>query len=286
MTYLIIILIIIVLIAVGVSLSQDDGGEQQPPDNNRGKRWEDLYNFKEFLYNNYTVTEKPTEDVKVIDDIDDPENAAWLIIGVEKEFTSEEASTVRNFVTDGGTCIIAADSEFANKIAQQFAVSFTGHRIIETVKYDAGGIFIPTDAYIGGTYYHILTNSPVGITFNKQVTTFDINTIAQSSEASGIGDYSFLDKNDNGVSEADDDFGPINMIVEVKQKTGTGKIIFICDSAVFTDDLWDLETQKASYENDAFAEALLKYSVSRDSTVVDDFSKHVNVHSDHKIYPL
>jgi hypothetical protein len=72
------------------------------------------------------------------------------------------------------------------------------------------------------------------------------------------------------------------MIVEVKQKIGEGKIIFICDSAVFTDDLWKVD----SYENEQFAKTLLKYSVSWDGTVVYDFSKHVNAYSGHKLYPL
>jgi len=288
MIYLITILIIIILVAVGV-LTVRHNGDDNPngngTDENEAKRWEDLYNFKSYLYHNYTVIEKNDEDVSAIEDISEPGDSAWVIIGVEKEFTSEEASTIRNFIDSGGTCIIAAESDHVNKIAQQYSVSFTGHRILETEKFDANEIFVPTDAYIGGAYYHILTNSPVGITYNEEVKSYLITVLAKSSENTGLGDFSFLDKNDNGIAEADDEFGPINMIVEVKQKSGDGKIIFICDSAVFTDDLWDLDSNKASYENDAFSKALLKYSLSKQGTVIYDYSKHVNPYSGHKLYP-
>jgi hypothetical protein len=278
------IIVVIVIIAVGIALSGDGGdGNGNPNVGEDGKRWEDLYKFKEFLYNNYTVMEKANSDTSILDKVPDQEDAVWIIVGVEKEFTSEEASAVRSFVKAGGNLILASDTTHANKISKPFAVEFSEHRIIETdpILWDGSDLFVSFYPYIGGSNYRIVTNGPLGLLIEENVTTIDMHTIASSSQYHG--EFSILDTNDNGGADATDMFGPIPAIIELRY--GDGKMIFIGDSGLFTDDLWDRETAQATYQNDKFCEALLKYTVSPQGTVIYDFSKHEKYTSGHLLIP-
>jgi hypothetical protein len=283
------IIIVIIIVAAGIGLSNGDGDENNKPDPvEEGKRWEELDNFRGLLYKNYTVEEKSTSSTAVLSKVDDPTDAVWIIIGVERAFTSEEASAVRNFVKNGGDLILASDSTYANKISRQFAVEYSTHRIIETSYYDENELFIPTVATLEGTSYLLLTNSPLGMLYNSSVTTIDIDEIASSSEYEGYGLFSFIDENDDGVADADDTLGPIPIIVEIQLNNvdGAGKMIFIGDSALFSNDLWDRETNKGSYQNKDFCDALLKYTISPQGTVIYDYSKHENIQSGQLVFPL
>lgn len=266
---------------------------KKPEDNNNGatngvkdgKRWEDLYHFKDYLYSNYTVVEKKSSNTDVVNNVEDWNDAVWIIVGVDKEFTSEESSAVRNFVKNGGNFILAAESDYANKISTQFAVEYTNHRIIEADDvYDKSEFFVPLNPYIGGSTYHIITNGPMGLQYDKNVTTIQYIEIASSSEWHGAGLFSFLDLNDNSVADGTDIMGPIPAILEAR--FGEGRLIFIGDSGLFTDDLWELETYKASYANKAFCQTLIKNTVSKEGTVIYDFSKHENIQSGHLTYPV
>jgi len=276
----VVILIIIIAVAVGISLSGDD----DPSDGNGGNgtvpRWEDLRIFKSYLYNNYSVEEKTGFETEIVTQIEDPSDALWLILGVEKEFSSEEASALRNFVDRGGSVVVASDSTYANKLSLQFGVEYTSYRILETERYDKNEYFIPMEAYMGGTSYNIITNGPLYLDPNENVTTIDIEVVAASSGWSGMGDFSFIDKNSDGIAGKEDVIDQFPAIVEVHY--GEGKIIFMSDTGIFTDDLWDLS---ADYENSEFCKDLLKYTVSRQGTVIYDLSKHENYQSGHKLYP-
>ncbi|UCH88791.1 MAG: hypothetical protein JSV49_11195 [Thermoplasmata archaeon] len=279
-TFFIIIVIVIVLVAVGIGLrniNDDNGGDN---DDDTGKRWDDLQKFKEFLYDNYTVLEKSNSDTAVLNQVTDKSDSVWIIIGVDKEFTSEEASAVRNFVNEGGNLILAAETTHANKISKTSGVEFLNHRVIETENYDLNEVFIPFQAYLAGTTYNILLNAPMGLSYDDNITSVDFEIIAESSGFTMTEGYSFLDMNDNGGSDMEDLPGPIPTIIEV-DNFGEGKIIFLSDSGLFTDNLWGL----GSYENEFFCKDLMKYTVSRQGSVVYDFSKHDGYLSGHKQYP-
>ena len=282
---LIVILVIMILIlaAVGVLLSDDNNNDGNNENGSSGEKWQDLNHFREFLNKNYTVIDKDDTGTDMIEKLDDFSDALWIIIGVESEFLTEESSAVRNFVHDGGNLILAADSSLANKISRQFGIEYSEHRIYETERYDKSSQFIPLEPYIDGKYYYILTNSPIGLVHNQNLSE-NFKFIANSSDPfeTPQGDYSFLDLNDNGQSDITDDYGPIPAIVEVSY--GSGRMIYLSDSAIFTDDLWSRETATASYENSEFCKALVKNMVSKQGTVIYDYSKHINKHSGHLVY--
>jgi hypothetical protein len=288
MNKLIILLIILIVvasaIALGIGLQMSNNGETDN-DNNEfsGARWEDLYKFKQFLYNNYTVIEKRNSNTGILDKIPDVKDSVWIIIGLESEFSSEEASAVRNFVNSGGSLILAAESDFANKISRQFGVEFSTHRIMETELYDKNGMFIPMQTDIGAKSFPVLTNSPTGLLYDKNVTTIKFNIPAQSSDYKGFGLYSFLDLNDNGTADAEDVLGPIALMIEFQY--GQGKIMFIGNTGLFMDTVWDRETYIGSYKNREFCVELLDQMVSKKGTVLYDFSKHVEPQSGHLLYP-
>lgn len=282
---IVVIAVILVIVSVGLKISNsdsgnDNNGEQVNPGD--GKRWEDLTSLRKFLNQNYTVKDKRNSDTAIINSISDPGDTVWIIVGVEKEFTSSEASAVRKFVQNGGTLILASESTFCNKISRSYGINYSGYNILDD-NFDKNKIFIPSTAKISGSTYEILTNGPKGLEIDKDVKNIDFNVIASSSEYQGFGKFSFLDKNGNGEADADDALGPIEIIIEAQFEKG--KFFFIGNSGIFIDDLWDLERGRVDYRNRQFTEALLKRSISDQGTVIYDFSKHIEIQSGHLLYP-
>jgi hypothetical protein len=289
--FLMIIVIIIILIAVGIGLSysgDNGGGNGGNGGSKGGERWEDLNSFKALIYQNYTVLEKRDSSTAVLDQIEDPTDSVWIIIGVESEFTSEEASAIRNFVESGGDLILASESTHANKISGQFGIEFINHRVLETELFDGSEFFIQTDAEIEGSSYKILMNAPLGLSYDENVTTVDYLLTAESSEWAGKDMFSFMDKNDNSEADLADVMGPIPLILEARFPADSeiqGKMFYIGDTGLFTDDLWARDTNKADYQNNEFVQNLLKYTISRQGTVIYDFSKHETYTSGNIWYP-
>jgi hypothetical protein len=66
------------------------------------------------------------DDKHQISDIDDYKESILLIIGVQKEFSSQDFNDIHALLKNGGNVIIADDGNLSNRISQNWDVVFDG----------------------------------------------------------------------------------------------------------------------------------------------------------------
>ncbi|MBN1538751.1 MAG: hypothetical protein JW939_01295, partial [Candidatus Thermoplasmatota archaeon] len=168
------VIIAVVLILMAVLLyprdTPDDGDEFR-----REGPWRDLDGFKrsisEIDHFNYYEMEGP----EGLEEITDPKNSVYLMIGLEVRVSSTDCVNIGNYLDRGGHVIIADDGTNAQNITDHLfgraggKVNFTGHRyLVDRLFTDPGGdtgyvvnmSFIKGDTFIlGGARYELLLHS-------------------------------------------------------------------------------------------------------------------------------
>jgi hypothetical protein len=177
-------------------------------------------------YKTYTMVGSPT----VLRNIDQPEKTLYIALGVEKEYNAAEIESLKDFYNRGGKIIVADDHSQANSFSQEFDINYYGQTFWDS-DFDHNVSFPRVHAFIDFEEYVLVLDKPTGIwtkPFEQNVTT--ISLIANGSKDS------FVDRNNNGYIDIYDAQAYIPIITQVKKEGGSGTIIFMSDSGLFTDD--------------------------------------------------
>ncbi len=283
------IVVIFVLVAVILifppSGEGDGNGGEDPEDIGP---WGDLSKMKasinEIVIFNYDEVSGPHE----LDDVLNEEETVYMMIGVEKEFISDDLISIGDFAKDGGKVIIADDGTNTNRLANyMYGIAggkpeFTGHNYLSDNTFleeqdgmDPGwvhnirfirGYSLP----VRGQVYNVLTDSPKGLyvsgparmvlTTTKNLTIIDLN------------DNGEMDQLD-GEFEPHVPYGPI----AVKYDIGTsgGSITYISTTGIFTDSMF------SEANNEGFIRAYLLSMIPDGGDVLLDDSRQLHRFSPH-----
>lgn len=258
----IIVLTIAIIIIITIFLPVNTQHEEQF--SAYSKKWNDISKFREDMKKEGYKTNCIVSNPMILKDWKNPKNTLFVVIGVEKEYSPFEMESIIDFLHDGGKTIIADDFGYANSLSkeitkslsqsQQFSVTFYKEKLWDD-NYDTNLSFPIVNTSINNVPFKILLNEPTGLIIDGKT-----NVIANSSKKS------FIDLNGNNQADLEEK-GPIPIIV--KARVGEGTVVFISDSGLFTNDLWN----KKGYDNAKFTKTLIQ------SLLISENGKDLNEHN-------
>jgi hypothetical protein len=223
-------------------------------------------------YTTRTIVSSPV----LLRGIKDPDQTCYVVVGVDREYRQEEIETIENFVrNEGGKAIIMDDFGSPNALSEKFGVFFYGKPLWDDINMtgpkDIKNISFPKfRARLGLQTFDIVMNAPTGLT------TYNTNVeyIANGSEKS------YVDLDGNGRINIGDKKGNIPVVLEVKFNGSAGRVVFISDANLATDDML-----RANQPNKAFMIQLINRLMDRkDGLILFDESRHEHSPSQELLY--
>ena len=278
----IIALAVFLIIAVGVPayiLLNDDPDVQHYNPYDEGPT--DLSIFVEALegtegtaatYDTRSIVSSPV----LLKGIKNPEQTCYMVVGVDREYRQEEINVIEKFIReDDGKAIIMDDFGSPNALSEKFGVFFYGKPMWDDINMtgprDVRNISFPIFNFKLGLQPHsVVLNAPTGLT------TYNINVeyIANGSEKS------YVDLDGNGRINIGDKKGNIPVIIEVRFNDSKGRVVFIADADIATDDML-----KHNANNKAFMIQLVNRVMDKkDSLILFDESRHEHIPSQAVVY--
>ena len=144
-----------------------------------GDDWNDLGTFRSYISAMGIETTALVSSPLLLSEIDHPEEAVFVISGVERDtislprftgdenvivfsagdgYTTSEILAIESFVQRGGTVLLMDDFGYSSNLADQFGLQYSGHRL-----YDEGSYA----AELGADYIWINTGSAFNFTTNS-----------------------------------------------------------------------------------------------------------------------
>lgn len=144
-----------------------------------GDDWNDLGTFRSDISSMEIETTALVSSPLLLSEIDHPEEAVFVISGVERDtislprftgdenviefsegdgYTTSEILAIESFVERGGTVLLMDDFGYSSNLADQFGLQYSGHRL-----YDEGSYA----AELGADYIWINTGSAFNFTTNS-----------------------------------------------------------------------------------------------------------------------
>ena len=165
-----------------------------------------------------------------------PQEVTFILIPY-LDFTPAELEEINNFVTRGGTLVLADDYGYGNQLLEHLGLKarFSGQPLLD-----------PLINYKNKWFPQVshLTSSPVTLDTERLV--LNHATCLTDVEASDIlaqsSSFSFLDLNGNQTWEENELTGPLPVISQ--HKLGNGQIILIADPSIFINSM---ETMESNY---------------------------------------
>ncbi|NOQ54972.1 MAG: hypothetical protein GQ558_10265 [Thermoplasmata archaeon] len=277
----IIAIAVFLIIAIGVPayiLLKDDPDIQHYNPYDEGPT--DLSIFVEALEGPDNIAEYKTRSIisspVLLKGIKDPEQTCYVVVGVDREYRQEEIKVIEKFVReDGGKAIIMDDFGSPNALSEKFGVFFYGKPMWDDINMTGPrtvrNISFPIFNFKLGLQPHtVVLNGPTGLTtYNPNV-----EYIANGSEKS------YVDLDGNGRINIGDKKGNIPVIIEVRFNESKGRIVFIADADIATDDML-----KFNSGNKAFMIQLVNRVMDKkDGLILFDESRHEHVPSQEIVY--
>jgi hypothetical protein len=223
-------------------------------------------------YETRTIISSPV----ILKGIKDPEQTCYVVVGVDREYRTEEIDVIDKFVRkDGGKAIIMDDFGSPNALSEKFGVFFYGRPMWDDINMTGPGqvknISFPEFNFKLGLQPHsVVMNGPTGLT------TYNTNVeyIANGSEKS------YVDLDGNGRINIGDKKGNIPVILEIRFNESKGRVVFIADADIATDDML-----KHNPNNKAFMIQLVNRIMDkRDGLILFDESRHEHPPSQEMVY--
>jgi hypothetical protein len=223
-------------------------------------------------YTTRTIVSSPV----LLKGIKDPEQTCYIVCGVDREYRQEEIVTIEKFVREeGGKAIIMDDFGSPNALSEKFGVFFYGKPMWDDINMTGPGevlnISFPKFSFRLGQKPHVVVmNGPTGLT------TYNTNVeyIANGSEKS------YVDLDGNGRINIGDKKGNIPVILEIKFNESRGRVVFIADADLATDNMI-----KHNPNNKAFMVQLVNRLMGQeDSLILFDESRHQHSPSQELVY--
>jgi hypothetical protein len=223
-------------------------------------------------YQTRTIISSPV----LLKGIKDPEETCYVVVGVDREYRTEEIEVIEKFVREeGGKAIIMDDFGSPNALSEKFGVFFYGRPMWDDINITGPGqvknISFPEFNFKLGLQPHsVVMNGPTGLT------TYNTNVeyIANGSEKS------YVDLDGNGRINIGDKKGNIPVILEIRFNESKGRVVFIADADIATDDML-----KHNPNNKAFMLQLVNRIMDkRDGLILFDESRHEHPPSQELVY--
>jgi hypothetical protein len=209
--------------------------------------------------------------------IKDPEQTCYVVVGVDREYRTEEIDVIEKFVReDGGKAIIMDDFGSPNALSEKFGVFFYGKPMWDDINMTGPksikNISFPVFEFKLGLQPHtVVMNGPTGLTTYN---TKNVEYIANGSEKS------YVDLDGNGRINIGDKKGNIPVIIELRFNESAGRVVFIADADMATDDML-----KHNPGNKAFMIQLVNRVMDKkDSLILFDESRHEHMPSQELVY--
>jgi len=232
--------------------------------------WNDLSYFSSWIRNEsaYDLTNICFSPI-ALDTITKADESVFLIIGLERVYSSMEVAAISRFLDRGGSIIVADDSDNSNVLHDDSPKDsplkssgiFYGDTLLsldcekhpKLVKADA---HLPTED--GSQKYSIIFNEGTALERTQEGESL---SIAVSSE------YSWLDENGNeDYDPEDENMNEFELIRIVEFERGTA--MYIADSSIFINDMW------TRGENSRFLKDSIKLLIGNNGTIIMDESIH------------
>ncbi len=146
------------------------------------------------------------------------------------DFATTELERLNNFITQGGTLILADDYGHGNQVLEYLGLKarFSGQVLLDPIANYKNKWFPRISQFKPNP----LTDNVSSLTFNHATCLTDVdadNVLALSSQ------FSFLDLNDNEVWDEGEPTGPLPVISQ--HSLGSGRIILIADPSLFINSM-------------------------------------------------
>jgi len=251
--------IVLVLVMVGaayMAMSNRDTDDDGESDDQAGEEtnylgWTDLNSYKTML------SQRPGRTYSLLPDVDsvsniDVEDSVLVVVGFDRAPREDEISIIEDHIQSGGNVLVVDDGNLSNILTTPHGVIFDGDTLYETERdqhYLFNPVYLLETAMVNGIGMTLMFNRATGMEVNDSV-----EVICASSEMrgdlDGPLDYSYYDRNGNGVVDIEDPAPETPLIARVTTSAG-GQVVFMSDSGPFTDMMWDQQN------NRAFAERLI-----------------------------
>ena len=233
-------------------------------------RWNDISLFANWVRNGsgYDLANTCFSPV-ALDTISKADDSVFLIIGIERVYSSVEVAAISRFLDRGGSIIVADDSDNANVLRDEAPGDsslensgiFHGDTLL-SLDCEKHPKLVKTDAFLltedGTEKYSIMFNEGTAL---KRSQGAECQSIAVSSE------YSWLDRNGNeDYDPADENMCEYDLIRMVEFDRGTA--LYIADSSIFINDMWTRE------DNSRFLRDSIKMLIGDNGTIIIDESIH------------
>ena len=223
-------------------------------------------------YETRTIVSSPV----LLKGIKNPEQTCYIVVGVDREYRTEEIEVIEHFVREeGGKAIIMDDFGSPNALSEKFGVFFYGRPMWDDINMTGPkgvkNISFPEFNFKLGLQPHtVVMNGPTGLTtYNPNV-----EYIANGSEKS------YVDLDGNGRINIGDKKGNIPVILEVRFNESKGRVVFIADADIATDDMLSYNSN-----NKAFMIQLVnRIMEKKDGLIIFDESRHEHSPSQELIF--
>ncbi len=270
------------ILIIGVSIYfNGDGGGGENGDGNDGP-WSDLDKLKRSLGEIPAFQYSEVRSTDELDSIQDPGNAVYMLIGIERELNTSNYISIKNFIMGGGFVIVADDGTNANRLGDlpisegEERIEFIGKpylvdKTLAEPTDDRGYLynkyFIKSYSTIGGRDYEVIIHRPNGLNSSEGG-----NELLATSKQLTV-----IDMNENEIQEMDTDkyapYGPI--AIEYRIGSNDGGIVYFSSTGLFTDNTFDLKN------NEAWFRAYLTQFLPSGGRVLLDTSKQSSSMSPH-----
>ena len=196
-----------------------DGETQQSA---YGNDWNDLGSFRSDINNMGIETNALVSSPLLLSEIDYPEEAVFIVSGVERDtislprftgdesvieltesdgYTNSEILAIENFVQRGGTVILMDDFGYSAQLAMQFGLDYSGHRL-----YDGQAYAHELD------YNYVWVNSSSAYNFTTNSGSLSsVNPCLKDSDADGVIDLLDLNPQDSTITTSGISIGDVGL---------------------------------------------------------------------------
>jgi hypothetical protein len=224
------------------------------------EKWNDISYFRENMaesgYEPSCIASSPL----MLKDMD-RSKTLFIAVGVEKEYSKEEADTIEEFVRCGGKAIVADDFGYVNSLSERFGVLFYNKKFW-CPNFTSDPDVVNVDAVLSNLTYHLLMDAPTGLMVLGNTT---VDVICKSTTG-------YVDINNNKSLDLLDIMGsdehPVFLIIKVY--FGTGVIVFISDPSIFINEIIE------NSDNKLFLNELVRSLLPDGGCIVFDESRHEN----------
>jgi hypothetical protein len=197
-----------------------------------------------------------------------PLNSTILIIGPQTDFSSQESTYLRDFLTHGGMVLLADDFGSGNDLLEQIRspVRFSGQLLLD-LSFEKSAYFATMFQFSNHSHplvanvSHILGNYPSSLVIGTNAT--NVTVLVTSTE------MSWLDTNVNGQQDPGEENGPFPILAIEHYEVGT--LVLFSDPSLF------INSMKPQLNNSVFRDDFLNYLLTgRDTVIIDESHRDVS----------